>query len=195
MELSHHAGVERFVHCSSVGVYGAIDHPPADEESVCHPDLIYERTKLEGETAVRQYAQETGYPVVIVRPVWVYGPGCPRTEKLFRTIKKGRFFFVGDGMALRHCIYIADMVNGFNLCAEHPDAPGKVFIFGDRHAVTIRALIEQMAKVVQAPIPSLTLPLGIMRILCVLVEKCFGFMGKEPPVSERSLKFFTNNTN
>lgn len=194
VEAAHRAGVARFVHCSSVGVHGEIHDPPANEESPCHPDLVYERTKLEGERAVRAYAEQTGYPVVIVRPVWVYGPGCPRTKKLFRTIEKGRFFYVGSGEALRHCLYIADMVEGFHLASDYQGSPGQVFILGDHRAVTIRELIETMARVAGVPAPRLTIPLGPMRWLCRVVERACLSIGKEPPISERSLKFFTNNT-
>ena len=89
------AGIGRFVHCSSVGVYGDIKNPPADEESECQPDVAYEKSKLAGEKAVLGYAQESGYELTVVRPAWVYGPQCPRTLKLFRTIKKGTFFLRG----------------------------------------------------------------------------------------------------
>lgn len=194
VELSHALGVERFVHCSSVGVYGEIRKPPANEDSPCHPDLVYERTKLHGERAVRQFAGEMNYPVVVVRPAWVYGPGCPRTEKLFRTIKKRRFFFVGDGNALRHCLYIADMLEAFNVCAQHPNALGKVFIIGDETAVPVRELIREMATVIGVPAPRLSLPLWLVGPACTLIEGTFSRFGKEPPLSERSLKFFTNNT-
>ena len=194
VELSHASGVARFVHCSSVGVHGEITGPPANEDSPCHPDLAYERTKLEGEKAVSQYAEKNNYPIVVVRPVWVYGPGCPRTEKLFCTIKKGRFFFVGNGTTLRHCIYITDMVEALNLCAQHPNAPGKIFIIGDDTAVTMNELIHQIAAVVGVRPPRLSLPLWLMRPACALVERAFTLLGKEPPLSKRSLKFFTNNT-
>ena len=194
VELSHASGVARFVHCSSVGVHGEITDPPANEDSPYHPDLVYERSKLEGEKAVRQYAHETGYPVVVVRPAWVYGPGCPRTEKLFRTIKKGRFFFVGNGNTLRHCIYITDMIEAFNLCAQHPNAPGKVFIIGDDKAVTVNELIHQMAAGIGVPAPRLSLPLWLVGPACAFVERTFNLLAKEPPLSGRSLKFFTNNT-
>ena len=59
---------------SSVGVYGQIDNPPADEDSPCRPDLLYERTKYEGELKVKEFFQETDFPIVIIRPSWVYGP-------------------------------------------------------------------------------------------------------------------------
>lgn len=194
VELSRTAGVARFVHCSSVGVHGAIKDPPANEDSICEPDLVYERSKLEGERSVRQYALESGYPVSIVRPVWVYGPGCPRTEKLFRTIKKRRFVFLGDGLTLRHCIYISDMIEAFNLCVQHQSPPGRVYIIGNREAVTVRELIHQMADIVGVPPPRLSVPIWFVQPLCFLIERLFTSVGKEPPLSERSLKFFTNNT-
>src|SRR5688500_10232989 len=86
LEAARQAGVRRFVHCSSVGVIGDVKHPPADETTQCRPANIYERSKLAGERAVLDYAFRTGFPVVVVRPAWVYGPRCPRTAKLFRTI-------------------------------------------------------------------------------------------------------------
>ena len=47
------AGVRRFVHCSSVGVYGDLHETPADEDTACHPQIAYEITKLEGEKVMR----------------------------------------------------------------------------------------------------------------------------------------------
>jgi hypothetical protein len=44
--------VRRFVHCSSVGVYGRIDRPPADEETHCRARNIHYRSKLAGEQAL-----------------------------------------------------------------------------------------------------------------------------------------------
>jgi nucleoside-diphosphate-sugar epimerase len=194
VELSYRAGVRRFVHCSSVGVHGEIKNPPANEDSAFHPDLVYEQSKLEAERAVLQYVRETGYSVVILRPVWVYGPGCPRTEKLFRTLRKGRFFYVGSGETLRHCIYISDMVEAFHLSAERPLSPGSVFIIGDPSAVTVRELISQMAAVSNAPEPRIRIPLWFAKPAFSMIEKIFALAGQEPPVSERTLKFFTNNT-
>ena len=43
------AGVRRVVHCSTVGVHGDIEHPPANEDAPLRPGDIYQETKVEGE--------------------------------------------------------------------------------------------------------------------------------------------------
>jgi dihydroflavonol-4-reductase len=186
------AGVRRFVHCSSVGVYGRIRNPPADETTECRPELAYEQSKLAGEAAVREVAAD-GLPLVILRPVWIYGPGCPRTERLFESIRRGRFLVGGKGESLRHCIYIDDMVRALNLAASAEEAVGEVLVVGDARAVTVGRLVGEIALLVRAR-PPRQVPLGLLWLAAVLAEGAFAVMGREPPVSRRSLRFFTGNT-
>lgn len=194
VELSHKIGVKRFIHCSSVGIYGEITNPPADENSPCNPDIVYENTKLEGEKTVLDYYNKTGFPIVIVRPVWVYGPGCHRTEKLFKSIKKGRFLFIGNGETLRHCVYISDMLNAFELCAIKDEAIGEAFVIGDNRAISINELVINFSYTIDCDVPNIRVPLFLMYPLCEFTERMFKVLKKEPPFSRRSLKFFTNNT-
>jgi nucleoside-diphosphate-sugar epimerase len=184
--------VRRFVHCSSVGVYGEVADPPYDEDSPCRPELDYERTKLAGERVVLE-AAKAGFPGVVLRPAWVYGPGCPRTEKLFRSIGKGRFFLVGKADTLRHCVYIRDMVDAFELAARSDAALGKVFVIADAGAVPVRDLVREIARLTGAPMPR-TVPAPLFLAGAVALEAAFGVFGKEPPVSRRTMRFFTGNT-
>ncbi|MEQ1909350.1 MAG: NAD-dependent epimerase/dehydratase family protein, partial [Vicinamibacterales bacterium] len=46
---SKRAGVTRVVHCSTVGVHGDVEHPPANEDAPLRPGDVYQETKLEGE--------------------------------------------------------------------------------------------------------------------------------------------------
>jgi len=186
-------GVRRFVHCSSVGVFGTIDDPPADEETPCRPEIAYERTKLEGEQVVLAAHRERGLPLVVLRPVWVYGPGCARTEKLLRTIGRGKFVVGGKGDGLRHCIYIADMLRAFRLAAASEKALGQVIIVGDREPVTVRQLVDTIAQLTGAA-PPRSVPLGLLYAAGLAAELLCKPLGKEPPLSRRTLKFFTGNT-
>jgi nucleoside-diphosphate-sugar epimerase len=194
VERACQARIGRFVHCSSVGVYGDIKRPPATEEDPCHPDIAYERTKLAGEQAVRDFDRQHGYSVVIVRPAWVYGPGCPRTLRLFRAIRKGRFFFVGSGQTLRHPIHVDDMVEGFEIAATHARAPGQVFIMAGPRAVTLVELTSEIASCLGVAPPRVKLPQAPVWFGCFLLELAYRALGKEAPFSRRSLKFFSGNT-
>ncbi|MGH2538594.1 MAG: NAD-dependent epimerase/dehydratase family protein [Candidatus Promineifilaceae bacterium] len=194
VERCQRAGVGRFVHCSSVGVYGDLKRPPADEDSPFGPQNAYERTKLAGEQAVRERARQANYDLVVVRPAWVYGPGCPRTARLFRSINRGRFFFIGDGRALRHPIYVADMAQGFEAAATHPNAAGEHFIIAGPRAVTLLELTAEIARALGRPAPRLKVPLALARPAVAALETAGRVSGRPVPFSRRSLKFFTGNT-
>jgi len=194
LETCYKKDVKRFVYCSSVGVYGKIRNPPAYEHTPCAPESIYDITKLEAEREVFQFHRETGFPVVVIRPAWVYGPGCPRTRKLLRSIKRGRFFLVGDGRPLRHCVYVTDVVEGFDLCGELKRAIGEVYVLADNAAVSIEDLVRKIAATLGVEPPRRHIPRGIFLGICTVVEATFKFLRKEPPLSRRSLSFFTSNT-
>ena len=80
------AGVRRVVHCSTVGVHGDIEHPPADETAPLRPGDVYQITKLEGERLAQLAAAESGVELVVVRPSGIYGPGDRRLLKLFHLL-------------------------------------------------------------------------------------------------------------
>lgn len=194
LELAAQAGVWRFVYCSTTGLMGHIANPPANEEAPAQPDIIYEQTKWEAEQVVREFAARAVMETVIVRPAWVYGPRCPRTEKLFRTAEKGRFLMVGDGRCLRHPIYVGDMARGFHLAGTVTGVAGRTYILGDEQAVPIRELVDRIARTVGKPMRMLTLPRGAAGLLFRAVENACLTLGRKPPLSSRSLKFFTQQT-
>jgi nucleoside-diphosphate-sugar epimerase len=187
------AGVKRLVHCSSVGVYGTIPNAPATEVSPVNPEIAYERSKLAGEQALLKVHSNTGLPVVLLRPAWVYGPGCERTEKLFRSIAKGRFVVSGAKDSMRHCIYIRDMLVAFELAARAEHAIGEVFIVGDQEAVSISNLLDEIVRLTGARPPP-HVPVAILSSAGLVAEVLYGLLGKEPPISRRTVKFFTANT-
>jgi nucleoside-diphosphate-sugar epimerase len=190
LEAAEQAGVKRFVHCSSVGVIGDVDNPPADETTECRPTNIYEQTKLEGERAALDFFRRTDFPVVVMRPAWVYGPRCPRTTKLMRTISKGRFFFFGDGHNMRHPVYISDAVKGLELCANAEGVNGEIFIIAGEIAVPVSELVHLMSKELCVRAPKLRLPIALGLLGGFGLEMAFKPMRKNPPFSRRSMDFF-----
>jgi nucleoside-diphosphate-sugar epimerase len=187
-------GVRRLVHCSSVGIFGDVEGPPAGEDAPKRPMTAYERTKLAGEEAVLLRAAGRGVDVVVVRPAWVYGPGCGRTRKLLSSVRRGRFFYVGNGSNLRHPVFIEEMIDAFLLAADAPRAAsGRTYIIGGPRAVTLRELVATCARELGVREPRLRVPVGLARGLGLGAECAFRLVGKEPPFSRRSLAFFLNN--
>jgi nucleoside-diphosphate-sugar epimerase len=192
--LAKDKGVRRFVHCSTVGVYGPLEKLPADEQTECHPEILYEETKLQGEQVVRDFVAANAFSAVILRPAWVYGPRCPRTQKLFRTIRKKRFFMVGKGQNMRHPIFISDMLNAFELAATRDGVDGETYLIASNEPVNLRTLVDLIISVQQLDFRPVTVPLPVMVPVCIGVEGVFKLTGKEPPFSTRSLKFFTESS-
>jgi nucleoside-diphosphate-sugar epimerase len=125
-----------------------------------------------------------------LRPAWVYGPGCPRTMKLFRTLKKRRFVMIGSGGNLRHPVFIGDFIAACKLTLDSANAVGEVTIIAGPKALTTSELIDGFCRALDLPRPNVHLPYAIGRCLAAGAEAVFGLLHKAPPISRRSLEFF-----
>jgi nucleoside-diphosphate-sugar epimerase len=192
-EESRSAGVRRFVHTSTVGIYGHVQHPPADEDAPRNPTNPYERTKLAGEEALSAVADRTGLDLRILRPAWIYGPGCPRTAKLLRSVRRRRFFFIGSGGNLRHPAYVGDVVDALMLSSLAPVIARRDHIIAGPAPMTLRAVVDECAASVGVSPPRLTLPRPAVLLLGSAAEWGGRLLGKNPPFSRRSLAFFEND--
>jgi dihydroflavonol-4-reductase len=192
-DVARQVGVSRCVHTSSVGVFGDVGTTPATEETPPRPQSVYGETKLAGEKAAIDYGREHHFDVVALRPAWVYGPGCPRTAKLCRALRRRRFVMIGTGHNLRHPVYIDDMIEAFRLAAVRPDAAGKTFIIAGERPVTTRELVDAFCAAFGFPRPAVNVPYAIAAMLATAIESACGLIGREPPISRRSLEFFDTN--
>ena len=146
VEAAAAAGVRRVVHCSTVGVHGDIEHPPANEDAPLRPGDIYQETKLEGEQAAREAGARLGIEVTIARPSGIYGPGDRRLLKLFRGVARRRWITLGRGKIYYHLTYIDDLVEGFRLCGEHPAAANRTYILAGGEVTTLNELVAIVAE-------------------------------------------------
>jgi nucleoside-diphosphate-sugar epimerase len=193
MSRARQAGVSRFVHTSSVGVFGDVGAAPATEDTPPRPQSIYGETKLAGERAALEYGRAHGLDVVALRPAWVYGPGCPRTSKLCRALRKRRFVMIGAGRNLRHPVYIDDMIGAFRLAAMHPAAIGQTYIIAGDSPVTASELVQAFCTIFGYPKPAVRVPYAVATALAATTETMCDLIGREPPFSRRTLEFFDTN--
>ncbi len=111
-EAAATAGVERFVHISTIAVVGnpAPGHI-IDETHPAHPADPYQRSKLAGEHVIQRYIFERGLPAIILRPGAYYGPhGHYAFNRLFfEDPMKGLLIKVDGGRHVIFPVYIGDV--------------------------------------------------------------------------------------
>jgi nucleoside-diphosphate-sugar epimerase len=193
IEAAKAGGARRVVHCSTVGVHGDVEHPPADEDAPLRPGDIYQETKLEGERIARDAGRDTGVEVVIARPTGIYGPGDRRLLKLFRGVARRRFVILGDGRIFYHLTYIDDLIAGFRLCGTVPSAAGRTYILAGGEVTTLNELTRLIADEARVPPPGLHLPVWPFRAAGALCEAICAPLGIEPPIYRRRVDFFTKS--
>ena len=187
------AGAQRVVHCSTVGVHGDIEHPPANEDAPLRPGDIYQVTKVEGERIAREAAARTGMPVTVVRPSGIYGPGDRRLLKLFRGIARRRFVVLGSGDIFYHLTYIDDLVEGFRLCGETGAAANRAYILAGGEVTTLTDLMALIAAEAGVAPPALKLPVWPFWLAGAACEALCVPLGIEPPIYRRRVDFFTKS--
>ena len=193
IESARTGGARRVVHCSTVGVHGDIERPPADEDAPLKPGDVYQRSKLEGEAIARRASADVGIEVVIARPTGIYGPGDRRLLKLFRGVARRRFVILGSGEIYYHLTYIDDLVEGFRLCGEVPAAAGRTYILAGGEVTTLNTLVERIAREAGVAPPSWHLPVWPVWMAGAACEALCAPFGVEPPLYRRRVDFFTKS--
>jgi nucleoside-diphosphate-sugar epimerase len=193
IEAASRAGVKRVVHCSTVGVHGDIEHPPANEDAPLSPGDIYQRTKLEGEQIARDAGTRTGIEVTIARPSGIYGPGDRRLLKLFGGVARRRFPMLGSGEIYYHLTYIDDLVEGFRLCGEVPAAANRTYILAGGEVTTLNELVKIVAEVAGVEPPRMHFPVWPVWTAAAVCEAVCVPFGIEPPLYRRRVDFYTKS--
>lgn len=187
LEAAVQCGVKRFVHGSTIGVYGIADGR-IDENTPCRPENIYGVTKLEGEQLAQSFNERL--PTVVIRIPEVYGPGDRRLLKLFRMIQKNRFFMIGSGHNLHHLIFIDDLIQAFLLAAEKEEAVNEVFLLAGPKAISTNAMVETIANEFDTKGALFRVPFGPMLMMASLMETLLRPLGMQPPLHRRRMDFF-----
>jgi nucleoside-diphosphate-sugar epimerase len=131
-------GVARFVHVSSVAVYGAPFEGELTELSPWRSTANrYAQCKRAAERIVLKFHREQGLPVVVLQPALVYGPFSTHwTVGPCYQLRSGLVPLVDGGDGLCNPVYVDDVVDALLLAATRPQAPGETFLIAGEEPVT-----------------------------------------------------------
>jgi len=183
--------VPRFVHGSTIGVYGSALEGELTEASPTMPNNIYGVTKLEAEGVVHSFEKDLA--CTIVRISETYGPGDRRLLKLFRALNSGTFFVVGRGRNIHQPVYVDDLTTGLLSAATSDGSVGETFVLAGAERLTTTQMVEQIAAALDSRAPSLRLPLWPFYATALLMEAALKPLGIEPPLHRRRLDFFVKS--
>jgi dihydroflavonol-4-reductase len=186
--------VERFVYCSTIGIYGHRAPGITREDSPLAPGNIYERTKVAAERLVGEFAEKCSLPTVVLRPADVYGPRDQRLLKLFRGVSRGRFPLFGPGNGRRHMVYVDDVVSAFFRACQREEALGQGLIIAGPRACTLRELLDEITRATGSKRYGVRLPLAPMLALAAVVEDVCAVLKVDPPIYRRRMDFFHSDS-
>jgi nucleoside-diphosphate-sugar epimerase len=149
------AAVKRVVVVSSIGVIGPAAKGKVSERAPCHPDSMYESTKLEAEMAALEFGERTGIPVVALRPTNVFGEGTKADSftALLRAVQSGRFAYFGR-RAVSNYVYAGDVADAC-LAASQSEVRGVVHV---NDPCSLEDFISAAAACLQVRAPSTRVP-------------------------------------
>jgi 2-alkyl-3-oxoalkanoate reductase len=174
LDAASDAGIERFVHVSSLGVYEGRDHHGTDETVPTAAQALdgYTRSKVEAEALALAYVKDRALPLTIVRPGFIYGER-DRTvlPKLLNSLRSRVFRYFGSGDQALNCIYVKNLVHAIFLAAESPGAVGEVFNVTDGRRVSKKEFVGRVADLAGLKPPQGKIPLWLARLLAHLLER------------------------
>ena len=157
------AGAQRFVHFSSVTVFG-FDFPDGVDERypVRNTYVPYPDTKIASEQVVLQAHLDGRVPATIVRPGDVYGPRSRVWAQVPAELIRARRFMLPDGgRGIHSPVYIDNLIDGVALAASSPEALGQVFTLSDGIGVPYREFFAPYAELVGRRLITMPAPAAI----------------------------------
>lgn len=153
------AGVRRFLHVSSAGVYGdGAGGEPHRETDVPRPGTAYERSKLASEAALAEALEGSGVSWTILRPAGLYGPDRQATAALFGQVARRRLWLHGATRVVVHPTHVEDLVDAAQRALGREDLRGEVLNVGGERALEYSALIAEIGRRVGREPVQLRLP-------------------------------------
>jgi len=187
------ARVSRFLHISSISVYGHVDGDGKvfDESAPLGVNLhkwsYYTRAKIEAEKRVWAMHASGRMPVTVIRPSWLYGPRDRATlPRLIDSMRRRKLKIIGDGRNRLNVVHAGNVAEAAVLAAESDRTIGEAYNCCHDGILTQRAYFDRIADAVGEPAVTKSVPYRVAYSAAFLME-CFGhaFKTKNPPLVTR----------
>jgi nucleoside-diphosphate-sugar epimerase len=163
------AGVERFVHFSSIAVFGTPSPPLRRRDGLRDATRPLYPFEIEGERIVGRFARN-GMHAIVLRPAVVYGPRGTWLEEPLAMTEEKRLFLIDGGSGTCHPCYIENLLDATLLAAEHPRVRGRAYIVGDDDPISFRQYFDGVAAIAGRGPVRRSIPLAVARVTARAME-------------------------
>lgn len=192
-DAARRAGVRKFVYCSTCGVHGNVENPPADETAPINAADYYQQTKYDAEPIVLDF-HRNGLPSTILRPAAIYGPGDPeRFYMIFRRVAGGSFPMFGDGSTLYHPLYVDNLVDAFVAAQGEGVGDGEAYLIADEHYLSIEELVRAVGRALDVDVKIRHFPIAPLIVAGHVCEKVCKPLRIKPPIFPRRVDWYRQN--
>lgn len=152
--------LKKFVFYSSILATGLPNSKESLNESyIGKPKHVYGKSKKEAEDYLIKEYKLRGFPVTILRPTTVYGPKEITVQYyLFKVIKEGKFFQIGNGKNLMSYVFVKNLVDATISAALSPRSVGQIYYINDRSPYEYKDIIKNIYKVMDKKLPNYYIP-------------------------------------
>ncbi len=184
------AGVIRFIHMSSVSVYGRVPDLKITEgqpyKKIRDP---YGDTKIEAEKFVKKYAGKNRVDLTILRPTAVYGEGDSKfLPKLTENLKTGKFRMMGDGNHSVDLVNVADVAEAVYLALLRPESVGQTYNIANEKNPSWNAFLKALSEELDIPYNARYISYKTAYRVAALMEFFSVFSGRPPRLSRYAVR-------
>ncbi|MBS3822015.1 MAG: NAD-dependent epimerase/dehydratase family protein [Bacteroidetes bacterium] len=182
------AGVERFLHVSSISAYG---HPNEkgrviDESAPLGQNLhkwsYYSRAKVEAETMVWAAHEKGDIQATVVKPSWLYGPRDRASlPRIIRALRAGKGKLLGDGQNRMNLTYAGNEADGCILAATKSNAIGENYNLSCDGVITQAEYFNKIAECLHVPPVKKHVPYWLAYNAAFWMEFFGHLVGKKKP--------------
>ena len=169
--------LRRFVHFSTVDVYGFPASPCDETAPLPKNPFGYGESKRLGEQVVWEYARSRGLPVTVLRPCNVIGPGSPFVERIGAELKNGLMLKIDGGRANAGLVYVDNLVRYAICLAASSEAEGEVFNVRDPCDVSWGQFLADLQAGIASRGWTIDLPYGLAEVAARSLAGAYQLLG------------------
>ncbi|MBI5503271.1 MAG: NAD-dependent epimerase/dehydratase family protein [Deltaproteobacteria bacterium] len=183
-------GVRRFVHMSSVSVYGRVPDVVLDEDAPLRKiGDPYGDTKIDAELALSALSPRGELDLTMVRPTVIYGPGDDKfLPKLVENLRAGGVRIVGTGDNTVDLVHVNDAADFVALLLARPESIGRTYNLASPGNPTWKEFLREVARLAGVAPPSGRLPYTVAYGLAGCMEAVASLRGSEPRLTRYAVR-------